>query len=110
MTFRVEPHEPGRFADGGQVARMLGLAPQVLRSGPTRGEGRLPESGNARLRTVLIEAAWRRVVGDEAAKRKHRRPVASTGDGKEAIVGIDRRLAIPPWRLGHGGEPYRAAR
>ena len=65
---RVELHDPARFRDGGQVARMIGLAPQVLQSGPTRREGRLLKSGNARLRTVLVEAAWRWVAGDEAAK------------------------------------------
>jgi transposase len=109
MTFRVELHEPGRFADGGQVARMLGLAPQVLQSGPTRREGRLLKSGNARLRTVLIEAAWRWVAGDESAKARYRRLVASTGNGKKAIVGMARRLAILLWRLSLSGEPYRAA-
>jgi len=109
MTFRVELHEPGRFADGGQVARMLGLAPQVLQSGPTRREGRLLKSGNARLRTVLIEAAWRWVAGDEAAKARYRRLVASTGNGKKAIVGMARRLAILLWRMSLSGEPYRAA-
>jgi transposase len=109
MTFRVELHEPGRFADGGQVARMIGLAPQVLQSGPTRREGRLLKSGNARLRTVLIEAAWRWVAGDEAAASKYRRLVASTGNGKKAIVGMARRLAILLWRMSLSGEPYRAA-
>ncbi len=109
MTFRVELHEPGRFADGGQVARMLGLAPQVLQSGPTRREGRLLKSGNARLRTVLIEAAWRWVAGDEVAKARYRRLVASTGNGKKAIVGMARRLAILLWRMSLSGEPYRAA-
>jgi len=109
MTFRVELHEPGRFDDGGQVARMIGLAPQVLQSGPTRREGRLLKSGNARLRTVLIEAAWRWVAGDEAAKQKYRRLVASTGNGKKAIVAMARRLAILLWRLSQSGEPYRAA-
>jgi transposase len=109
MTFRVELHDPGRFADGGQVARMLGLAPQVLQSGPTRREGGLLKSGNARLRTVLIEAAWRWVAGDEAAKTKYRRLVASTGNGKKAIVGMARRLAILLWRMSLSGEPYRAA-
>jgi transposase len=109
MTFRVERHDPGRFHDGGQVARMIGLAPQVLQSGPTRREGRLLKSGNARLRTVLIEAAWRWVAGDEAAKSKYRRLVASTGNGKKAIVAMARRLAILLWRLSLSGEPYRAA-
>ncbi len=109
MTFRVELHDPGRFDDGGQVARMIGLAPQVLQSGPTRREGRLLKSGNARLRTVLIEAAWRWVAGDEAAAKKYRQLVASTGNGKKAIVGMARRLAILLWRLSLSGEPYRAA-
>jgi transposase len=109
MTFRVELHDPGRFEDGGQVARMIGLAPQVLQSGLTRREGRLLKSGNARLRTVLIEAAWRWVAADEAAKARYRRLVASTGNGKKAIVGMARRLAILLWRLSLSGEPYRAA-
>jgi transposase len=109
MTFRVELHEPGRFGDGGQVARIIGLAPQVLQSGPTRREGRLLKSGNARLRTVLVEAAWRWVAGDEAAKKRYRQLVASTGNGKKAIVGMARRLAILLWRMSRSGEPYRAA-
>jgi transposase len=109
MTFRVELHDPARFRDGGQVARMIGLAPQVLRSGPTRREGRLLKSGDARLRTVLVEAAWRWVAGDEVAKAKYRRLVASTGSGKKAIVGMARRLAILLWRLSVRNEPYRVA-
>ena len=109
LTSRVELHEPGRFADGGQVARMLGLAPQVLQSGPTRREGRPLKSGNARPRTVPIEAAWRWVAGDATATEKYRRLVASTGDGKEAIVGMARRLAILLWRMSLSGGPYRAA-
>ena len=109
MTFRTELHEPGRFTDGGQVARMVGLAPQVLQSGQTRREGRLLKSGNARLRTVLVEAAWRWVAGDEAAGRRYRQLVASTGSGKKAIVGMARRLAILLWRLSVRCEPYRTA-
>ena len=109
MSFRLELPEPGRFRRAGQVAKMLGLAPQVRQSGQTRREGGLLKSGNARLRTVLVEAAWRWVAGDEAAKARYRRLVASTGNGKKAIVGMARRLAILLWRLSLSGEPYRAA-
>jgi transposase len=35
------------------------LAPRVRQSGETRREGGLLKSGNARLRTALVEAAWR---------------------------------------------------
>jgi transposase len=69
MTPRVERHEPKRPNDGGPVARMLGLAPRVLQSGPRRRQGRPSRSGNARPRTVLIEAARRWVAGDGAAAR-----------------------------------------
>jgi transposase len=75
MTFRLELPEPGRFERDGQVARMLGLAPQVIQSGQTRRSGRLLKSGNARLRTILVEAAWRWVARDEAAKAVYRRLV-----------------------------------
>jgi transposase len=108
-AFRLELPEPERFDHEGQVARMVGLAPQVRQSGETRREGGLLKSGNARLRTVLVEAAWRWVAGDEAAKARYRRLVASTGNGKKAIVGMARRLAILLWRLSLSGEPYRAA-
>ena len=88
MTFRLELPEPERFEHEGQVARMIGLAPQVRQSGQTRREGRLLKSGNARLRTVLVEAAWRWVARDEAAARRYRQLVANTGSGKKAIVAM----------------------
>jgi transposase len=109
MTFRTELHEPGRFGDGGEVAQMVGLAPQVVQSGLTRREGGLLKSGNARLRTVLVEAAWRWVAGDEVAARRYRQLAAATGSPKKAIVGMARRLAILLWRLSVRGEPYRSA-
>ena len=108
-TFRLELPEPERFDHDGQVARMTGLAPQVRQSGQTRREGGLLKSGNARLRTVLVEAAWRWVACDEAAARRYRRLVGNTGSGKKAIVGMARRLGVLLWRLSVRGEPYRAA-
>jgi transposase len=109
MAFRLELPEPSRFAHEGQVARMLGLAPQVRQSGQTRREGGLLKSGNARLRTVLVEAAWVWVRRDESAAARYRRLVANTGNGKKAIVGMARRLGVLLWRLSVRGEPYRVA-
>ena len=109
MTFRLELPGPERFDDAAQVARMLGLAPQVVQSGQTRRSGRLLKSGNARLRTALVESAWRWVARDESAARRYRQLVANTGSGKKAIVGMARRLAVLLWRMSVRGEPYRAA-
>jgi transposase len=109
MTFRLELPEPERFEHDGQVARMIGLAPQVIQSGQTRRSGRVLKSGNARLRTALVESAWRWVARDEAAARHYRRLVANTGSGKKAIVAMARRLGVLLWRLSVRHEPYRAA-
>ena len=108
-AFRLELPEPERFDHEGQVARMAGLAPQVRQSGETRREGGLLKSGNARPRTVLVEAAWRWVAYDESAARRYRQLVANTGSSKKAIVGMARRLGVLLWRLSVRGEPYRAA-
>jgi transposase len=108
-AFRLELPEPERFDHEGQVARMVGLAPQVRQSGETRREGGLLKSGNARLRTVLVEAAWRWVRYDEVAARRYRQLVGGTGSGKKAIVAMARRLGVLLWRLSVRGEPYRAA-
>jgi transposase len=109
MTFRLELPEPDRFDDAGQVARMAGLAPMVRQSGETRREGGLIRSSSARLRTALVEAAWRWVACDEAAKATYRRLVGNTGSGKKAIVGVARRLGVLLWRLSCRGQPYHAA-
>jgi transposase len=109
MTFRLELPEPGRFAHAGQVARRAGLAPMVRQSGETRREGGLIRSSSGRLRTAPVESAWRWVAPDEAAKAVYRRLVGNTGSGKEAIVGVARRLGVLLWRLSCRGEPHRAA-
>jgi transposase len=107
-AFRLELPEPQRFDHGGQVARMAGLAPQVRQSGETRREGGLLKSGNPRLRTVLVEAAWRWVRYDSTAASRYRQLVANTGSSKKAVVAMARRLGVLLWRLSVRGEPYRA--
>src|SRR5262249_11633865 len=107
-AFRLELPEPQRFDHQGQVGRVVGLAPPGRQSGQGRREGGLLKSGNARLRTVLVEAAWRWVRYDETAAGRYRRLVANTGSGKKAIVAMARRLGVLLWRLSVRGEPYRA--
>jgi transposase len=108
-AFRLELPEPERFDHDGQVARMTGLAPQVRQSGETRREGGLLKSGNARLRTVLVEASWRWIRYDETAARRYRQLVANTGSSKKAIVAMARRLGVLLWRQSVRGGPYREA-
>jgi transposase len=109
MAFRLELPEPTRFGHAGQVSKMLGLAPMVRQSGQSRREGGLLRGGNARLRTALVESAWRWVARDESARAVYRRLVGNTGSGKKAIVAMARRLGVLLWRLSTRGQPYEAA-
>ena len=107
MMFATELIAPERFNDSGEVARMLGLAPRVRQSGDRRREGSLMKEGNDRLRTILVEAAWRWVSLDERGRQTYRRLLKNTGDAKKAIGGAARKLAIILWRLVTRLETYR---
>ena len=107
MTFQTELLGPQRFTQPGEVAKMIGLAPLVQESGERRREGSLIKAGNWRLRTILVEAAWRWVRQDDGAKTLYRRCVRNTGDGKKAIVAVARKLAIMLWRMVTREEMYR---
>jgi len=107
MTFQTELLGPERFSRPGEVAKMIGLAPLVQESGERRREGSLIKAGNWRLRTILVEAAWRWVRQDDGAKTLYRRCVRNTGDAKKAIVAVARKLAIMLWRMVTRQEMYR---
>ncbi len=107
MTYRTELLAPHRFKDGGQVARIIGLAPLVRQSGETSRGGSLMKSGNWRIRSILVEAAWRQIRSDEQAKKRFTRLLGNTGNNKKAIIGVARHLAICMWRISTRNEPYR---
>lgn len=107
LALRTELIDPERFTDGRQVASISGLAPMVSRTGNTVREGSLIKCGNTRLRTMLVEAAWRWAPRDPWAADLYRRLVHNTGDKKKAIVGVARRLLIILWRISVTGDSYR---
>jgi transposase len=107
MAIRTELIDPERFDNGRQVAAMAGLAPLVSRTGERTRQGPLMKCGNARLRTILIESAWRWMPQDPWAGETYRRLARNTGDKKKAIAALARRLVIILWRISVTGEPYR---
>lgn len=109
MIFCTELTRPGRFTHQRQVAKILGLAPRVTQSGGTRREGKLMKSGNARVRTILVEAAWRWIRLDPAAKAKFQRLLKKTGNPKKSIVAMARKLAIILWRITINQAIYNSA-
>lgn len=109
MTFRTELLGPERFDDGREVAKMIGLAPRVFNSGDTVRRGRIMKTGNERLRTILVQAAWSWVRLDPAAREVYARLVSNTGSVKKAITAMARRMAVILWCMVTRKEEYRSA-
>jgi transposase len=93
-----------RFKNRKQPGSYAGLVGGVSASGPSYYELSLTKAGNVRLRTVLIELAWRMVVYQSQCPLIQRwkhillNPKASGRAKKRAIVAVARRLLIDLWR------------
>jgi len=99
-----EVQDWNRFKNRRQVASYTGLCGGVSASGKTTRLLPITKHGNVRLRTALIELAWRLVIWQPACKLVQKwRPVlgdykASKGARKKAIVAIARQMAVDLWR------------
>jgi transposase len=97
-----------RFKNRRQVASLTGMCPGVRASGPKSQSGPITKHGNRRLRTALVELAWRWVRFQPDYKPVKRSwavlssPRSSGPAKKKAIVAVGRRLAIDLWRLNTG--------
>lgn len=97
-----------RFNNRRQVASLTGMCPGVHSSGSKTRSGPITKHGNRRLRTALIELAWRCLrFQPEYPPLKQWHPVllnpkATGAAKKKAIVAVGRRLAIDLWRLNTG--------
>jgi len=97
-----------RFKNRRQVASLTGMCPGVWATGNSCQSGSITKHGNRRLRTALVELAWRCVrFQPDYEPVKHWWPVlasvkASKAAKKKAIVAIGRHLAIDLWRLNTG--------
>ena len=94
-----------RFGNRRQVASMTGMCPQVRASGEKSVSGPISKSGNRRVRTALVELAWRclRFQPNYPPLRKYRRllahPKTPAGQKNKAITAIGRHLVIDLWRI-----------
>jgi len=108
-TFALEIFRPDRFNRPEQVTSYIGLAPVVRHSGNKTPSGRLVPVGQARLRSLLIEAAWMWKTKDPHAQAIYTRLLGKTGIAQKAITAVARRLAIILWRLCIEQRIYRPA-
>lgn len=93
-----------RFKNRRQVASYTGLCGGVRSSGNTRRLLPITKHGNVRLRTALIELAWRMTVWQRDCKLIQKwgpvlcNPKATKGARKKAIVAVARQMAVDLWR------------
>lgn len=95
-----------RFKNRRQIASYTGLCPGEYSSGKKRVLGSVTKHGNARLRALLVEQAWRMVRFQPGWPPVKKRwailapgAKATGGARKKAIVAIARQLAIAQWRF-----------
>ena len=107
LTYEVVEREIGdwrRFDNRRQVGSYTGLCGGVSSSGNTHRLLSITKHGNTRLRTALVELAWRMVLWQPQSKLvKKWRPVmdnpkASKAARKKAVVAMARQLAVDLWR------------
>jgi transposase len=109
-AFALELFRPERFRNSRAVVRFLGLAPGLAQTGNSNRPQPLMKTGQARLRSQLVEAAWRWIRIDPIGRSVYGRLVHNTGNAKKAIVGMARRLAVRLWTLLIRGEKYNPAK
>lgn len=95
------------FSNRRQVAAYAGLAPTPWRSGSIAHEQGVSESGNPRLRTMMIQLAWLwpRHQPQSALARWFREHNARKGgrERKAAIVALARKLLVALWKYVSAG-------
>jgi transposase len=103
-----------RFANRRELAGYLGLAPTPYASGDSEVEQGISKSGNARVRSVLVEVAWcwLRLQPSSALTRWFTKRFAGHGSRmrRVGIVALARRLAVALWRYLESGEIPTGAR
>ena len=97
-----------RFKNRRQVASYTGLCPREDSSSQRRFQGSINKHGNRRLRPVLVEGAWRRLVfqPEYRAVKKWRAVLLDKKSGKprrkQIIIALARTFAVDWWRVRTG--------
>jgi transposase len=107
LTYEVIEREVGhwsRFQNRRQVGSYTGLCGGISSSGQSHRLLSITKHGNVRLRTALVEMAWRLILWQPECKLVCRwrtvldNPKASKGARKKAVVAMARQLAVDLWR------------
>ncbi len=114
LSYEVVEREVGdwnRFTNRRQVGSYTGLCGGVSASGNSRHLPPITKHGNERLRTALVELAWRLVVWQRDCVLVKKwwpvfgNPKATKAAKKKAIVAMARQMAVDLWRWRTGRVP-----
>lgn len=98
-----------RFAGAHQVEAYLGLVPREASSGEKQLRGAITKAGNARMRWLLVEAAWgvlRSARADAAVLQAWALRIAARRGKRVAVVALARRLAGILYAMWRNGTVY----
>lgn len=107
LSYEVVEREVGdwqRFENRRQVGSYTGLCGGLSASGNTRHQLPITKHGNVRLRTALVELAWRLVLWQPRCPLVKKwwhvvgNPKATKAARKKAIVAMARQMAVDLWR------------
>lgn len=90
-TLSNELGDMSRFKNERQLFCWTGLTPGEYSSGEHVRKGCISRQGSARMRGMLVEAAWNAIKKDPTLKAYYYR-IASRRGGKRAIVAVARKL------------------
>ena len=108
LTYEVLEREVGDwhwFHNRRQVASYTGMCPREDSSAQRRFQGSINKHGNPRVRTVLVEAAWRLVQYQPKYKPVAKwlpvlaHPKTTRSKRKQIIVAIGRQFSVDWWRV-----------
>ncbi len=109
VAFVATLDDVGRFRSAHQVAAYLGLTPREHSSGERQHRGRISKTGNARMRHLLVEAAWRVMRSKDVAAAPLRgwaERIAQRRGRSIAAVALARRLAGILYAMWRDGTDY----
>jgi transposase len=95
------------FTSTREVFKYLGLSPKIHQSGERSTRGSINRASNSRLRSNLVQAAWRWIAVDVQAKKVYCRVLNNCGQIKQkAIIAMARKLSGHLWIMLIRNQPY----
>jgi transposase len=102
--------DPRRFARARDAGPFAGLTPRLEQSGNVQRMGRISKLGDARTRTLLVQAALSMMRSkQDCALKAWALKLAARAGTKKAAIGLARKLLVvmvSMWKTGQAFEPF----